>query len=120
MAWDQSILPDDILAPKSYDCGIYHTHVVWEGRSIATLVLYEGSEVLHLFVRNDTRDIIKIHNVEACRSLLTYRRVFRAYLLPKACVNLEGLVRQREAEAEAEQLRAITGDLPAAAPTTRL
>jgi hypothetical protein len=117
---DGSIFPLDILDSRSNEMWIRMVHVQWDGKLIAALWNESGSPFVEVQFMDclDTR--IQIRNVQACRSLLTVRKVAAALMLPYGTFKLVELVRQCDAEADAEQLRVAIEPPVATSKSNRL
>jgi hypothetical protein len=105
---DESIVRSDIWDPASQEEWAKVTTVALDGRALAfVLPDCSGTRVGIMF--GDLKGTeLTIQNVDACKPLLTFRKVAGALMVPNGIVNLANLVRQRDAQAEAEQLRAFT------------
>ena len=116
-----SIVPENILAPMPVGMGTRIMTVLWNHYPIAFFYCDENSSIVHLnFADDGITPHVEIRNIEACRSLLTYRAVLGAIRHPDAGASLAALVRQRDAEADGMLIRAVTGEASASQNKIRL
>lgn len=121
LALESSVVPVNILAPMPVGIGTSLMQVLWDNSPIALFYRDENSSVVHLnFADDGSTPHMEIRNIEACRSLLTFRRVLGAVRHPSAGASLAALVRQRDAEADREQIGAATGQPSATQNQIRL
>jgi len=105
----ETMLDETILKPTSFEMmqsprgGVIY-NVDLDGRTIAVVRERNGRVKVHFADAHCTS--VEFRNVEACQGLLTYRKVAIANMFPNGAINLAHLVRQRDAEGDAEQLRA--------------
>jgi hypothetical protein len=105
----EKMLDETILIPTSIEMlqpprGDVIYNVDLDGTTIAVVRERNGRVKVHFADVHCTS--VEFLNVEACQGLLTYRKVAIANMFPNGAANLAHLVRQRDAEAEGEQLRA--------------
>lgn len=105
----EKVLNGSILTPVNVRTmhetwGTVFSMVRLDGKTIAAVGAGEGRVQVHFPDTHCTT--VEFRNVEACKELLTYRKVAIANMFPNGAFNLAQLVRQRDAEADAEQLRA--------------
>ena len=117
---DESILPFDILANRQDALWYRVMHVEWEGNLIAIVSHENTSPFVNVLFLDAEETQVQIQNVQACRSMLTVRKVAAALMLPYGAAKLAELVRQCDAEAEAAQLDAVTGAPVTASNPNRL
>lgn len=121
LALESSTVPENILAPMPVGMGTSITTVLWENCPIAFFYRDEDSSIVHLnFADDGITPHVEIRNIEACRSLLTFRAVLGAIRHPVAGASLAALIRQRDAETDARLIRAATGEAFAVQNQTRL
>jgi hypothetical protein len=105
----EKMLDETILTPTSIEMlqsprgGVIY-NVDLDGTTIAVVRERNGRVKVHFADALCTS--VEFRNVEACQGLLTYRKVAIANMFPNGTINLAQRVRQRDAEADAEQLRA--------------
>ncbi len=110
LALESSAVPENILAPMPVGMGKSFMTVLWDNCPIAFFYRDEDSSFVHLnFADDGITPHVEIRNIEACRSLLTFRAVLGAIRHPDAGASLAALVRQRDAEADREQISQATG-----------
>jgi len=113
---DESIVPVDVWSDVGSKEWKPAKFAQWDGEIIAYLCPVEDGTKLQIFM-GCIGDLV-IRNVDACKPLLTFRKLCGARRVHGGIDNLANLVRQRDAEAsaqaEAEQIRAACGSQPAA------
>lgn len=112
---DESILPLDILACRTEDRWHRMLTAEYNGKTIAIVSHENNSPFVHCTFLDAEHTQVQIQNVEACRPMLTVRKVVAAMMLPYGAAELAKLVRKCDAEAEASLIHAATG-VAAAAP----
>jgi hypothetical protein len=115
---DTTILTPERLAPLDVWPWNRGSLVVLDGVVIAEVTA--GPIGVFVEIANGQYRSIQIHNVEACKSLLTYRKIAVANMFPDGSANLAQRLRQNEAIAEAEHIDAVTGSMPVTATQNRL
>lgn len=115
---DTTILTPERLAPLEVWPWNRGSFVMLDGEVIAEVTA--GPDGVFVEIADGQYRSIQVHNVEACQSLLTYRKIAVANMYPSGSANLAQRLRQKEAEAEAEQIQAATGNTPVAATQNRL
>lgn len=105
----EKMLDETILASISFEMMqalsasmLFPVHL--DGKAIAVVGARNGTVRVRFADAYCTE--VEFRNFEACKGLLTYRKVAIANMFPNGATNLAHLVRQRDAEADAEQLRA--------------
>ena len=117
---DDSILPFDILDHRPDDRWFRVVDVEWDGNIIAIVSHENTSPFANVLFLDAQETQVQIQHVQACRSMLTVRKVAAALMLPYGAAKLAELVRQCDAKAEAAQLDAVTGAPTAASIPNRL
>ena len=117
---DDSILPFDILDHLPDDRWFRVVDVEWDGNIIAIVSHENTSPFANVLFLDAQETQVQIQHVQACRSMLTVRKVAAALMLPYGAAKLAELVRQCDAKAEAAQLDAVTGAPTAASIPNRL
>ena len=117
---DESILPFDILDHRPDDRWFRVLDVEWDGNLIAIVSHENTSPFVNVLFLDAQETQVQIQHVQACRSMLTVRKVAVALMLPYGAAKLAALVRQCDAKAEAAQLDAVTGAPTAASSANRL
>lgn len=121
LALESSTVPENILAPMPVGMGTRVMTVLWDNCPIAFFYRDEDSSIVHLnFADDGVTPHVEIRNIEACRSLLTFRAVLGAIRHPDAGASLAALIRQRDAETDAMLIRAATGEASAVLSQIRL
>jgi hypothetical protein len=121
LALESSTVPENILAPMPVGMGTRVMTVLWDNYPIAFFYRDEDSSIVHLnFADDGITPHVEIRNIEACRSLLTFRAVLGAIRHPDAGASLAALIRQRDAETDAMLIRAATGEASAVLSQIRL
>lgn len=118
---DTTILTPERLAPldgKHSESVSRGSFVTLEGLVIAEIVA--GKNGVFVEIADGEYRSIQIHDVEACRPLLTYRKVLAATVSSGGSAFLAQQIRKREAAAEAERISAAIGSAPVATTRTRL
>ena len=88
-ALESSAVPENILAPMPVGMGTSFMTVLWDTCPIAFFYRYEDSSFVHLnFADDGNTPNVEIRNIEACRSLLTFRAVLGAIRHPDAGASL--------------------------------
>ena len=104
---DQSILSLDGFPPLPDGVqGICPITV--SGHLVAQVVLDGGTPYVTVRFNDSQGTEVQFQHVDACKDLLTYRKVAVAYMLPNGVQNLANLVRQRNAKVDAEAIRAAS------------
>lgn len=110
----ETMLNETILTPERVElctgeCVEAVSFVSLDGEVIAAVIAGLDSVTVEFADGQNTQ--VTFQHVDACKSLLTYRKVAVANLFPDGAVNLSKMVRQRNAEAaaqaEAAQLAAV-------------
>jgi hypothetical protein len=105
---------DESILTRAIELGIPAGHSLssWtvdlDGIPIAVVILERDSDVVTVLLIDGNGTQVDLQNVDECKSLLTYRKIAAANMFPGGAVNLANMVLQRDAEAEAEKLRAVT------------
>ena len=112
LALESSAVPENILAPMPVGMGSVIMTAQWNNCPIAFYYRDEDSSIVHLnFADDGITPHVEIRNIEACRSLLTFRAVLGAIRHPDAGASLAALIRQRDAETDAMLILAATGEV---------
>lgn len=115
---DESIVPADVWSNVGSNKWEPMKFARWDGEIIAYFSPVEHGKKLQIFM--GCPDKLVIRNVDACKSLLTFRKLYEAHMVLGGIDNLANIVRQRDAEAsaqaEAAQIRAAC-DSPTVAST---
>ena len=113
-----TILTPECLVPLEKSPGNRSTRVTLNDEVIA--MVHAGPDGVFVELENDEQTSFQIRNTEACQPLLTYRKIAIANMFAGGGARLAQLVRQRDAEAEAEQLLAVIGNPLVSANQNRL
>ena len=123
----ETMLDETILTPERvrFCTGVCEnvSFVTLDGIVIAEVVA--GLDSITVEFADGLHTQVVIQHVDACRSLLTYRKVAIANIFPRGAINLSEIVKYRNAEAsaqaEAAQLAAVSySPIPRAHPQVRL
>ena len=106
---NESILSPEIILALPAVASKAYWKVNLDGNPIAVVTVEQGSNLVTVHFHDGQGTKVEFQNVEDCKSLLTYRKVAAANMFPNGAVNLANMVRQRDAEAEAQKLLAVTG-----------
>ena len=113
-----TILTPECLVPLEKSPGNRSTRVTLNDEVIA--MVHAGPDGVFVELENDEQTSFQIRNTEACQPLLTYQKIALANMFHGGGDRLAHRVRQREAEAEAEQLLAAIAQGTAATKPARL
>jgi len=116
----ESVVPADILAPLPAESWLRVTHAQLDDEVVAIITRSEGSNVVGVTLTDDEGTHIELRHVEECRQVLTFHSVAIARMFPGGGARLAARVRQREVEAEAQQICAVAGQPATKSHTTRL
>lgn len=117
---DESILPFDILDHRPDDRWFRVLEVEWDGNLIAIVSHENTSRSVNVLFLDAEQTQVQIHQVQACRSMLTVRKVAAALMLPYGAAELATSVRECNARAEAALLDVVTGTPVAVSNPNRL
>lgn len=117
---DQSIVFDGRLVASPEDLMRGWKAIYLDDGYIAVVTFKDADAHIKIAFDDDRHTEIEIRNLDACKSLLTYRNIILANTRPNGVADLTNLIRIQEAEAEADELRTAIGPSPVFIKKTRL
>jgi hypothetical protein len=102
---DQSFLSFDDFPPFP-DGVLVISPITIYGDLVADVLIYGGNPKITVRFNDQQGTEVQIQHVAACKDLLTYGQLMSAFVTPDGTHDLANLIRQREAQVDAELIRA--------------